>query len=321
MLTNTVSREAVARTAHLSVRAAAAEVGCNKDTITRVRKELGITPSSSFPPRYIPSHAAKARHHEAEIADGVVLIGSDAHYWPEDKTPTPTAHRAFVHMCTELRPFAVILNGDIVDGARVSRWDAMHWAEYTDRPTVADEIGACQRRLREIAEAAPGAARYWTLGNHDSRFERYLIAQAPEAIGVHGTRLKDHFDEWTPAMSVWLNSGTENACVVKHRFKSGVHAAHNNTVTSGVSMVTGHLHSLKVTPYSDYRGTRYGVDCGMLGSPYGMQDLYAEDNPVNWRSGFAVLTFVGGVLLPPETVQVIDEERGLVAWRGSVLEV
>jgi len=46
---------------------------------------------------------------------------------------------------------------------------------------------------------------------------------------------------------------------------------------------------------------------------------YAEDNPKNWRSGFAVLTFWDGKLMPPELCEVISE--GLVYFRGQVIEV
>lgn len=108
--------------------------------------------------------------------------------------------------------------------------------------------------------------------------------------------------------------------MVKHRFKNGVHATHNNTVNSGVSIVTGHLHSLKVTPFSDYHGTRFGVDTGTLADPSGPQFVnYTEANPTNWRSGFAVLTIHNGKLLWPELVHVI--EPGKVEFRGVVLDV
>ena len=90
---------------------------------------------------------------------------------------------------------------------------------------------------------------------------------------------------------------------------------------SGKTVVTGHLHSLKTTPWSDYNGTRYGVDTGTLAAPYGPQFGYQEDNPRNHRSGFAVLTFDKCRLLWPELVHVIDETAGEVEWRGKVYTV
>src|SRR6185436_20343423 len=125
-------------------------------------------------------------------------------------------------------------------------------------------------------------------GNHDALFETRLATVAPEYARVHGVHLKDHFPRWKPCWSVWIN----NDVVVKHRWANGVHAVYNNTLRSGKTFITGHLHSLKVTPWSDYTGTRYGVDCGTLAEPYADQFIrYTEGNPLNWRSGFILLTF------------------------------
>ena len=247
---------------------------------------------------------------ELDITNGVILVGSDAHYWPGAAS---TAHRAFVKFSKDLDPAAVIMNGDAFDGASISRFPPIGWESA---PTVAEEVGAVQRRLRELTDAAPKAAHIWTLGNHDGRFETRLATVAPEFANVEGVHLRDHFPEWTPCWSVWINGDV----VVKHRFKGGIHATHNNAMWGGKTMVTGHLHSLKVTPFTDYNGTRWGVDTGTLAEPDGPQFTdYSEDAPKNHRSGFAVLTFKGGQLLDPELVRVWDEGR--VCFRGELIEV
>jgi hypothetical protein len=46
-----------------------------------------------------------------------------------------------------------------------------------------------------------------------------------------------------------------------------------------------------------------------------------EDAARNWRSGFAVMTFYNGKLMPPELAEVIDEDKGLVYFRGEVFKV
>jgi hypothetical protein len=132
---------------------------------------------------------------------------------------------------------------------------------------------------------------------------------------MKGIHLRDHFPNWEPGWSCWVND-----VVVKHRFKGGIHATHNNAVTSGKHMVTGHLHSAKVTPWTDYNGTRYGVDTGCLADPDHRAFVdYTEDNPKNWRSAFALLTFHKGRLLMPELVQVFDDKH--VEFRGEVIKV
>lgn len=246
------------------------------------------------------------------LRNGRVLIGSDAHNWPG---PPSTAHRAFVMFIEELQPEIVILNGDAIDASTISRFPPIGWENH---PTVKQELDVTKKRLDEIYTAHPSAEHIWTLGNHDARFETRLATVAPEFKHVHGVHLKDHFPKWTPAWSVEI--GGQHGVVVKHRFKGGLHAAFNNALWSGRSIVTGHLHSLRVMPLTDYNGTRYGVDGGMLADPSGPQFVgYTEDNPLNWRSGFVLLTFRHGKLLWPETIFV--SRKNIVEFRGTEYKV
>lgn len=256
------------------------------------------------------SHSARL---SAQITDGVVIIGSDAHYWPG---AVSTAHRAFIKIIKDLQPSIVIMNGDVLDGAGISRHPPIGWEK---KPELIDEIEECQVRLEDICLAAPKARKIWTLGNHDSRFETRLATVAPQYAHIKGIHLKDHFPDWEPCWSTWIN----DKVVVKHRYKGGIHATHNNTVTAGKTIITGHLHSLKVTPFTDYNHTRWGVDSGTLAPLHPMvgdQFLdYLEDGPVNWRAGFVVLTFHKNRLLWPELVHVINERE--YEFRGKVYRV
>lgn len=245
-----------------------------------------------------------------EVRSGFVIVGGDCHYWPGFVS---TAHKAFVFLCKELNPKVVILNGDVMDFPGISRHAAIGWE---NRPKVADEIDAAKDRLLEIEQAAPNAKRFWPLGNHDARFESKLAQVAPEYANVHGVHLKDNFPYWRPCWSLNLNGHT----VVKHRYKGGVHATHNNTVASGMNIVTNHDHMLKCVSYSDYRGTRFGISTGTMMDPYGPQaEAYTEQGPLNWQSGLAVLPFVDGALLDPLLVRVIGERK--VSFRGEIIRV
>jgi hypothetical protein len=282
---------------------------------TRMRS-IGIpplTPGGRPTMAAVPPTVIARRPHgriDIDVTDGVVLVGSDAHYFPGTVS---TAHRAFVKMCRELRPSVVIMNGDIFDGASISRHPRIGW---DDKPTVAKELQAVTERLTEIEDVCKGVTKLWPMGNHDARFETYLAANAAAYEGVQGFSLKHHYPNWQPCWGVWINQ----TCVIKHRARGGIHATRNNTLAAGVTMVTGHLHSLKVTPLSDYNGTRWGVDTGTLADPYGEQFAdYTELNPVDWRSGFAVLTFHKGRLLYPELVMVHDE--GVIDFRGKLIEI
>lgn len=265
------------------------------------------SPSGYSPTAGLEEHPA--RRYE-QVKDSVILVGSDAHYWPGIVS---TAHRAFVRFARELQPQIIVKNGDVMDFPSISRHAMIGWEE---RPRVVDEIEAAKERLQEIEDACKNAKLYWPLGNHDGRFETRLATQAPEYAKVNGVHLKDHFPRWRPCWSLWVNDDV----VIKHRIKGGIHATRNNTLLAGKTTVTGHLHSLQVRPHSDYNGTRFGVDCGTLADPYGPQFVnYTEDNPVDWRSGFVVLTIHKGRLLWPEVVDVIGD--GQVSFRGRVYEV
>lgn len=248
---------------------------------------------------------------EVEIEDGVIIVGSDAHYWPGIIS---TAHRAFVIAIKELNPKMVIMNGDAFDGSNISRHPRTGWEA---RPSVKQELEACRDRICEIEAVAKNAKLHWTWGNHDIRWNSKLSSQVSEFEGIHGMNLADHFPRWKFSTSVMVNNHTQ----IKHRNYNGIHAAYNATLKSGMSTVNGHLHSLKVTPWTDLTGTRYGVDTGSLADVWGAQFEYTEDGTRNHRSGFAVLTFHNGKLLPPELVEVIDEDEGLICFRGQVVKV
>jgi hypothetical protein len=261
----------------------------------------------------IEPHIKKARHN-AGMTDGIVLVFSDAHFWPGIRS---TAFKGLLWAIERLKPHVIINNGDAFDGANISRYPRIGW---THQPSVKQELEACQEALGEIETASHKARHHtqliWPLGNHDSRFETKLAQSASEFEGVQGTALKDHFPKWHPCWSCWL---TDNV-IVKHRYKGGIHATHQNTQSAGISIITGHLHSLKCTPYSDYRGTRFGVDTGTLAEIDGPQFMdYLEDSPVNWRSGFAVLTFKDSKMLWPELVS--KHEDGIIDFRGQLIDV
>jgi hypothetical protein len=265
------------------------------------------------PPKWNADDAGRAyqRQIDLEIDTGCAIAFSDAHWWPNQQRTV--ANEALLILIKALKPRVMFANGDLFDGAGVSRHAPLGWAEL---PSVKEELEACQDRLGEIEDVLPkGCRKIWNVGNHDARFDRALCANAREFEGVV-SRLDDKFDRWDFAWSTMVN----NNLMVKHRYHNGIHATYNNALKSGRSIVTGHLHRLAVTPWADYNGRRYGVDTGTLANPHGPQFDYAENNPSPHTSGFAVLSFKDGLLLPPELVEVINEKayfRGQCVFDGT----
>jgi UDP-2,3-diacylglucosamine pyrophosphatase LpxH len=244
---------------------------------------------------------------------GPVVIFSDMHAWPGDRSP---AFFALLEVIKKIKPKLIINNGDAFDGATISRHPP---AGYLDLPSVEQELSYCQELLKQVENAAPkGTPLLWCAGNHDNRFTARLAQMAPEFAKIKGVDLRDHFPKWTWGWSACLNPGTRGETWVKHRWHNGQHASFNNVLKSGVNIVTGHTHQLKATPFTDYKGRRWGVECGSL-SPVGLEAghkfSYAEDSPSNSCQGFVVLHYTDdGKLLPPELVETID---GSVYWRGA----
>jgi predicted phosphodiesterase len=248
---------------------------------------------------HIPQNRRVIEH---RLDNGMIFIASDCHYWPDEET---VAHKAFVKLISEYKPQTVILNGDVFDGASVSRHPPLMGVV---NPTPKQEIEACQDRLSEISAASKNAKKFWTFGNHDTRLFARIAANSPELTDV--LSLFDYFPEWQTCWRIDVNDNL----VIKHRWHNGIHATYNNTLKSGKSIVTGHLHKLQSVGFTDYTGRRWGVDTGTLAEPYGEQFTYTEMNPVNWASGFVVLTIKDNTLLPPELCEVLN---GVAYFRGK----
>ena len=182
--------------------------------------------------------AAKGRR-EVELQNGMVFVGGDGHYWPGQEPPT--AHRAFVYFLNKFKKEKkiVIVNGDTLDFPRISRHPPQGWQRM---PEPQDEIEHAAARMGEIKKAAGKAPCYWPEGNHDARFEMRLASLAPEFAKVHGVRLQDHFPDWEPCWSVYVNNRV-GGLVVKHRMRGGIHATWNNTLHSAE-----HLHKPSAQP-------------------------------------------------------------------------
>lgn len=244
-----------------------------------------------------------------QITDGVVLIGSDAHYSPGH---IPTAHKALCNLIADLgtQVKAIILNGDILDGGMASRHDRIRWKKAH---TVKDELEGVQERLGEIEKIRPaGATLMRTYGNHCARFETRLSNLVPEFEGVAGFTLRDHLPHWADSERIDINDD----CVVIHDWHSGLHSGWNDTIKGGCHTVTGHTHELSAKAHRGFKNTHYGIKTGMLADEWQDEFSYRNSKPgLNWQSGFAVLTWSEGELLHPEFCAVRDS--GKAFFRGK----
>lgn len=260
---------------------------------------------------HVPYAPEYTRRTYLEVDDALMIIGSDAHYWPF--WGASTAHRALVYFCETLKPTHVIYNGDVPDFPQISRHGKQGWKKM---PTLKDELDEVKKRVKEVERVSMGAEHLWNWGNHCMRFDYRLADKNPEFEDIEGTRLPHHFLKWKFQMAIRVN---EDQLEIKHRFRGGEYAPKNNTLKAGISYVSGHDHSSKIIPWRDLRGQRWGINPGMMADPWGPQFEYAELNPADHQSGLAVVTFRKGKLMPPELVETV--EPGVVWFRGARYEV
>jgi len=254
---------------------------------------------------------AHRRHIDWEIENGSIIIGGDAHCWPEI---FGVAMTGFVDFSRRFKPEYTIINGDGLDGAQISRHPRMGWDQ---RPKVVEELEATKDFYDQILKANPNSKRKRTRGNHDARFDNLFSNRTPEAEGIFGTCLQDHLPGWEEVMSITVN----NECVIQHRYRGGIHAIYNNVRDFGCHIITSHRHQQEVKPLTNYMGTWWGADTGCLAPIDHPAFDYTElKRPPNWRSGFLMLTFSKYKLMPPEPAFVLNEERGELYFRGNTFK-
>lgn len=245
-----------------------------------------------------------------ELKNGTIIVFSDAHVVPHEDLSISA--QALLEILKELKPQIVVNGGDIFDFASISKHDKLGW---DNQFTVKEELEAGMDLLEQVAKVTPGALHIAIEGNHDTRFNKFLSKHIPQFKGVPGFNFTDHLPkEWRYAMSILINNNT----IFLHGWHGGVHCAFNNVIKSGISIVTGHTHTLDIKPFTDYNGTRFGISTGTLATIQNNKLFaYTNASPLNWQAGFVVLTYIDGELQYPEVCNV--NAAGHAVFRGKVI--
>ena len=77
---------------------------------------------------------------EINLKDGMVVVFSDAHFWPDDPSPAYRALLKFLETYKQ-KIKVVVNNGDAFDGASISRFPAQSWDKLPTVKEELDEIG------------------------------------------------------------------------------------------------------------------------------------------------------------------------------------
>lgn len=208
----------------------------------------------------------------------------------------------------ELRPYGIILNGDIVDCYSISDFDKSKNAD------LEEEIEGAEKLMKALPDAK---VKEWIGGNHEDRARRVawrnlpmkgLIKSFPEAFHIedNGYGWREYGDHY--------NLGK---LIVTHGFMvsadSGSSAKRHFT-RLGNSVMIGHTHRLGVFYKTNWRGMHGAWENGCL------CQLHAEyvQNP-DWQQGFSIVQVFPDGFFHVQQIPIID--RHLFFYGSERFEV
>jgi predicted phosphodiesterase len=116
-----------------------------------------------------------------EIKQSRILIISDLHFPYQNNEAITLA----LDYGKEKKVDCIILNGDVMDQANISR----HERDWRAR-SIAEEFESVRVFLKSLRLHFPKTKIVWKLGNHEERWEKFLYNKAPEIFDVNDFQLE-----------------------------------------------------------------------------------------------------------------------------------
>jgi len=187
-----------------------------------------------------------------------------------------------------IEPTNVFLIGDIIDFYPVSR--------YAKDPrrinSLQDEVDKVYEFQSEVRKAAPKSNIVYFEGNHEERFEKFLITRAPELYNLRMMeisellRVKEFGIEYCDNLKkVGDTAFTHGHIIRKHSgYTARAMAEEYGTV------LFGHTHRMGIYHRRDGRGNVVAIENGCLCK---LDPEYLK-GIANWQHGFTVVTHDDG---------------------------
>jgi predicted phosphodiesterase len=184
------------------------------------------------------------------------------------------------------KPDAILLNGDILDFYQLSRF-----GKDPRKRSVAHELQAAREFLDVLAQF--GAKIYYKIGNHEERYQHYLMAKAPELLGMQQFELQHLLGLHDRGIELIgdkrIIKANDLNIVHGHEFGqsifSPVNVARGLFLRGKVSAMQGHNHAVSEHTESNMNGdivTTWSLGC--------LCELNPAYLPINkWAHGFAIV--------------------------------
>ena len=178
----------------------------------------------------------------------------------------------------------VYLNGDTLDMYQLSR----HEKNPANR-SFSYELDTCRAFLKGIRDMFPNAHIVYKIGNHDARYEKYIMANAPHLMGIDALKLSELLGftelriqevksmQWAYAGKLPILHGHELPTK-----SGGVNPARTVQLKLNKQAIVGHFHRETRSngkQFDDKPYTTYSSGC--------LCDLFPNYMPINdWNHGF-----------------------------------
>ena len=260
----------------------------NHDEYTAVlnyRIGKGFEPSPEDKPEVVPEWLNTFEDGREEVLpalriQGKTAVFSDIHLGIHDKA----ALIAAIQYAKQDRVENIILNGDILDSAQISRHP-----KHADTPKFLNEIELAKQFLEGLRSEFKDQNIYFKIGNHEDRLERYLMQNADALAGLIDFRkllklddLGIRFVESTQFMKV------ENTYIVHgHEMKvsGGVNPARALILKAAANVVMGHVHRTSFASIKSLDGKFYKAYT--MGCLCKLRQAYMPHS--NSNHGFAII--------------------------------
>jgi predicted phosphodiesterase len=150
----------------------------------------------------------------------------------------------------------LIIAGDFVDFAKIS-----FWKSDPNKKSTAEEIKVARKKLKELRETFPNIPIKYMIGNHDTRWPRYIMDKTPELEGIEELKLDKILG--LKQLKIKLIDPIERASMAKPPIRlgglyvihgspelklgwQGVHLSRNYWLKAYVSLLVFHHHQKQV---------------------------------------------------------------------------
>lgn len=178
---------------HGSIRKAAKKLGVPRTTFRRILNKTSINKENDKSKKQEVNQSKKEFNKPSSLLTPnknrkiTTLVLSDIHAPYED---TESLRIAIEYARMNYSINKVIFLGDYLDCFMISRFSK----NPRERMSFADELKYSSELMDQIIDIFNGCSFTFIKGNHERRFEKYLMDNAPELIGVSGSTIQEQLD-------------------------------------------------------------------------------------------------------------------------------